>query len=279
MQIEIKLDESCKEPKIIIHTDKMTEEVSQIVKLLSEEKPEVFAAIHENGEIVLLEQTEIIRIYAENERVYAKTKDGSYRLKARLYELEERLNKKMFIRISNSEIINLKEVKKFDLSFSGTICVSMSDKTATYVSRRYVRKIIGLAISTAITIFSSLIYGDGNYYPVVPALVEQCGNEINAVVAQMIASLLYGAVWAGASVIWEMDDWSLLRQTVTHLLAGSIATFPVAYLMYWMKHSIAGVVVYFAIFIGIYVGIWITLYSRAKREVTKLNEKVSLQNR
>ena len=35
---------------------------------------------------------------------------------------------------------------------------------------------IGLAISTAITIFSSLIYGDGNYYPVVPALVEQCGN-------------------------------------------------------------------------------------------------------
>ena len=39
---------------------------------------------------------------------------------------------------------------------------------------------IGLAISTAITIFSSLIYGDGNYYPVVPALVEQCGNEINS---------------------------------------------------------------------------------------------------
>ena len=55
MQIEIKLDESCKEPKIIIHTDRMTEEVSQIVKLLSEEKPEVFAAIHENGEIILLE--------------------------------------------------------------------------------------------------------------------------------------------------------------------------------------------------------------------------------
>ena len=141
MQIEIKLDESCKEPRIIIHTDKMTEEVSQIVKLLSEEKPEVFAAIHENGEIVLLEQTEIIRIYAENDRVYAKTKDSSYRLKARLYELEERLNKKLFIRISDSEIINLKEVKKFDLSFSGTICVSMSDKTVTYVSRRYVRKI------------------------------------------------------------------------------------------------------------------------------------------
>lgn len=137
---------------------------------------------------------------------------------------------------------------------------------------------IGLAISTAITIFASLIYGDGNYYPVVPALVEQCGNEINAVMAQMIASLLYGAVWAGASVIWEMDDWSLLRQTVTHLIVGSLATFPVAYLMYWMKHSISGFVGYFAIFIGIYIVIWITIYNRTKREITKLNEKVNMQN-
>lgn len=137
---------------------------------------------------------------------------------------------------------------------------------------------IGLAISTAITIFASLIYGDGNYYPVVPTLVEQCGNEINAVMAQMIASLLYGAVWAGASVIWEMDDWSLLRQTVTHLIVGLLATFPVAYLMYWMKHSISGIVGYFAIFIGIYIVIWITIYNRTKREITKLNEKVNMQN-
>ncbi len=137
---------------------------------------------------------------------------------------------------------------------------------------------IGLAISTAITIFASLIYGDGNYYPVVPALIGQCGNEINAVVAQMVASLLYGAVWAGASVIWEMDDWSLLRQTVTHLIVGSLATFPVAYLMYWMKHSISGFVGYFAIFIGIYIVIWITIYNRTKREITKLNEKVNMQN-
>ena len=45
------------------------------------------------------------------------------------------------MRISNSEIVNLKKVRGFDLSFAGTICVSLSDGSVTYVSRRYVSKI------------------------------------------------------------------------------------------------------------------------------------------
>ncbi|MDE5616672.1 MAG: LytTR family transcriptional regulator, partial [Clostridia bacterium] len=48
---------------------------------------------------------------------------------------------KTIVRISNSEIINLKFVKKFDLSFNGTICVLFSNGSVTYVSRRYVSKI------------------------------------------------------------------------------------------------------------------------------------------
>ena len=43
--------------------------------------------------------------------------------------------------ISNGEIINIKKVKGFDLSFVGTIRVSLTNGTVTYVSRRYVSKI------------------------------------------------------------------------------------------------------------------------------------------
>ena len=32
MQIEIKIDEKCKEPKIIVMTDKMTDEVNAIIR-------------------------------------------------------------------------------------------------------------------------------------------------------------------------------------------------------------------------------------------------------
>ena len=71
----------------------------------------------------------------------AQTDTGEYVLRLRLYEAEQRLNRHSFVRISNSEIINLKKVKGFDLSFAGTICVTLTNGTVTYVSRRYVAKI------------------------------------------------------------------------------------------------------------------------------------------
>lgn len=140
MQIELKIDSSCKEPKIIVMTDKITEEINQLLKKLSSETPSMLAGFQEDT-LKILDQQNIIRIYACDGKIFAVTEDGEYTLRLRLYELEERLDKNNFVRISNSEIINLKKVKNFDLSFTGTICVSLSNGSATYVSRRYVSKI------------------------------------------------------------------------------------------------------------------------------------------
>lgn len=140
MQIEIKVDPSCKETKIVVVTDKVTDEINRIVKKLSDEENELIAGAR-NEAIELLDPQQIVRIYASQGKIYAKTKSGEYALRLRLYELEEKLDGKNFVRISNSELINLKKAKKFDLSFSGTICVSLEGGEVTYVSRRYVSKI------------------------------------------------------------------------------------------------------------------------------------------
>lgn len=138
--IEVRIDERYSEPRIIILTDRVTEEVSMLIKRLSEEQPGMIAGFREE-KVELLEQTGIIRVNAAEGKVYATTEKGDYQLRLRLYEVEERLDKNCFVRISNSEIINLRKVKSFDLSFSGTICVSLSNGAVTYVSRRYVSKI------------------------------------------------------------------------------------------------------------------------------------------
>lgn len=140
MQVEVKIDSTCKEPKIIVVTDRMTDEINTLVQRLSEDSPRILSGFRDDT-LEVLEQSDIFRLYASAGKIFAVTSRGEYTLRLRLYELEERLDKNCFVRISNSEIINLKKVKNFDLSFTGTICVSMSDGTVTYVSRRYVSKI------------------------------------------------------------------------------------------------------------------------------------------
>lgn len=139
MQIELKIDSAYVEPKIIILSDNMTEEINRILRKLSEESPQMLSGFREDT-LEILEQTDILRIYSALGKVFAVTNQGEYTLRLRLYELEERLLGTGFVRISNSEIINLKKVKGFDLSFAGTICVTLSDGTVSYASRRYVAK-------------------------------------------------------------------------------------------------------------------------------------------
>ncbi len=146
MQVEFKIDPSCAEPKIVVLAAGMTEEIEALLEKLSEQTMRVIAGQKE-GKLEILEPIELIRVFAQGGKVFASTRRGEYALRLRLYELEERLDSRRFARISNSEIINLGEVRSFDLSIAGTICVQMKNGEVAYVSRRYVsriKKILGL---------------------------------------------------------------------------------------------------------------------------------------
>lgn len=140
MQVEVRLDPAHIEPRVIILTASMTSEVTALVNQLTQEAPSMLTGVKDE-KLILLEEKEIIRVYAQEGKVYATTARGDFALRQRLYEMEERLDKRVFVRISGSEIINLKKAKGFDLKLSGTICVSLEGGVVTYVSRRYVTKI------------------------------------------------------------------------------------------------------------------------------------------
>ena len=140
MKIEVRLDATCEETTVVIYTNRVADEVQNLARRLSQDAPQVIVGFLEE-EAMLLSQEEIYRVFAESGKVFAETENGRYQLRLRLYELEERLDGKRFVRISNAEIVNLGMVRGFDLSFAGTICVRMKNGMVTYVSRRYVSKI------------------------------------------------------------------------------------------------------------------------------------------
>lgn len=111
-----------------------------MVRKCSEPKSTIISGF-QNDVLEVLDPNDIIRIYSASQKVFVITKKGEYTTTLRLYEFEELLDNRAFIRISHSEILNLKLIKHFDLSFVGTIRVSLLDGTASFVSRRYVAKI------------------------------------------------------------------------------------------------------------------------------------------
>lgn len=142
MKLNIKIDPDFEEPQVLITTARMTDEVNQVIDFISksDEAMTIISGIRAD-KVELLEQESLIRIYSEDGKVFAKTEQNVYQIRLRLYELEKRLDDSLFVRISNSEIVNLKKIKSLDLSFAGTICMELSNKEVSYVSRRYVQRI------------------------------------------------------------------------------------------------------------------------------------------
>ena len=135
MQIEISIDPKYIIPKLIIKTESVTDEVTEVMKKISEDVPKVVTGFKADCAEVL-EPEDIYRFYSSQGKVFAVTDNGEYTVRTRLYEIEEQMNLPKFVRVSNSEIINLRKVRNFDLSLAGTICVKFTDGSDTYVSRR-----------------------------------------------------------------------------------------------------------------------------------------------
>ena len=147
-----------------------------------------------------------------------------------------------------------------------------------FVLRVFIGLLGGIVISYLITIGISLAIGDGSYYPCVPNLIERFGNEITAIIIQTVLSAVLGAGFAGSSIIWEMDEWSLLKQTSIYFGIVSVLMMTVAYICEWMEHSVKGILSYFGIFFAIFIVIWIVQYLIWKIRISKIKEGIQRNN-
>lgn len=140
MRIEFKHNPKQTEPKLTITAADLTDEIAGLLRQLEHGQLGAVTAFQDER-VFLLRPEDILRFYAEDKGVKAQTGEDAYTVRERLYELEERLDPRTFVRISHSEIVNLKKVTGLDLKLSGTIKMTLEGGTVCWVSRRYVKKI------------------------------------------------------------------------------------------------------------------------------------------
>jgi len=139
VKINVELDPAQPELLVKILAPGETPELAALLERL--EEPGRLTGFRD-GEAVPLEADGVLRFYGEDKEVRAQTAAGeTCTVRLRLYELEARLPRRTFVRVSHSEIVNWKRVTALDLSLTGTIRVTLEGGVTTYVSRRYVKKI------------------------------------------------------------------------------------------------------------------------------------------
>lgn len=90
-----------------------------------------------DGEYEIIPYSQVLYIESYGRDVYLNTTQTFYKLKTRLYEIEEKLHTHKFIRISKSVIIARSGIKRIKPTFNGRFDLLMKNSQVVSVSKNY----------------------------------------------------------------------------------------------------------------------------------------------
>ena len=143
LDIKLIIDQEWPKLTVYIKNKERNEDVEALiaaVQAFSDRKIPLIPAYFRES-LVMLPQRQIIRLYIHNRKLMVQTAERLYEVRKPLREVEELLDQSRFVRISQSETVNLRRVKSFDFSTVGTIGVELENGETTWVARRRVKDV------------------------------------------------------------------------------------------------------------------------------------------
>lgn len=141
-KVDTNISKEYKSIKVLITAPELNEQVQSILNNLStvcENRNNIVAT--KNNELFLLKTNDILYFYSDEKYIYAKTRDEGYRVKQKMYELEEILPNNKYVRISSAYIINIDKTISFDMGQIGSLYAKMEDGKKLEVSKRKIKEV------------------------------------------------------------------------------------------------------------------------------------------
>ena len=137
MKIKIIIDRN-REEEILVFAHERTRLIDDIACLVDDYEKEIIG--YKDDGMQKLSLPQVCCFIVENNKVYAITEKEKLQVKMRLYQLENVLGSN-FLKINQSCIANINEVKKFDTSITGTLKIIFKNGYIDYVSRRNIKAV------------------------------------------------------------------------------------------------------------------------------------------
>lgn len=139
MEIKILRISPNKPEKLEIHCHEVTEEVKDIITFVKSRQGKL-TGISE-GERYEIPVTDVYYVEGVENNVFIYGKHKVYETRQKLYELEEVLKEKYFLRVSKSVILNLMKVKTIKPALNGRYSAMLQNNEEIIISRKYVQEL------------------------------------------------------------------------------------------------------------------------------------------
>ncbi|MBD5095776.1 MAG: LytTR family transcriptional regulator [Lachnospiraceae bacterium] len=138
MKVECKISADYKEPYAVLHINKMSGTIAEIISMLEKENTNSVTLIAtKDKKTYFIKPEDISLVRTEGREIVCYDKQGNrYILDKPLYELENILDI-CFVRISKSAIANINQINHVEASFNGTMELVMKNGVTDYISRSF----------------------------------------------------------------------------------------------------------------------------------------------
>ncbi|QHT46184.1 DUF3021 domain-containing protein [Halobacillus sp. ACCC02827] len=131
----------------------------------------------------------------------------------------------------------------------------------TFLFRSFIGIFFGAFLSV-LTTYAIFFFGDVTVFQADPFIKNSLG------------SMFCGWFFSVTPLLFEIESWSLFRQTAVHFLIVTCLFFPLSAWVGWMPFTLTSLLFFIAVFLVLYGVIWLGFYLYFRHESRKLNQQL-----
>ena len=145
MKINLDIDGKYDDTEVIIRAPHLNNDIERMVAMMRMIDMQI--AVRKDNETYLIETDKILYIEAVDRKTFVYTNSENYESELKLYEIEQELIERDFLRISKNSIVNLRKIKSLKADVNRKIRITLQNGEQIVVSRMYsdeLRRKLGL---------------------------------------------------------------------------------------------------------------------------------------
>ena len=137
--MDVRIEQIGKESEelVLIRCRAVTEEVREIAAFVKSRSGSLTGTSEQKQYEIAV--TDIYYIESVDGKTFLYTNDGVFETSYRLYELEEMLKTRLFLRISKAMLVNLMKIRSIQPAFNGRFTAVLNSGEKIIISRNYVK--------------------------------------------------------------------------------------------------------------------------------------------